>query len=221
MKASRKAKNPNRGVVVSRGGRPSIIPDVRSVIRDAALGLFGERGFEASSIGDIATAAGVAKANVLYHFGSKEELWREAIDALFAEVDAFFAEHWPMNPDRSLAQLAEAVTIYLEACQRWPAYVQIYNLEGHADSWRTEWLADRHLRRHIESSRRFFNSYIAAGILPDIDPLYLQNMVAGGGQLMIGQYRLWRRAARTDATARDFAAAYVEALIAVMARPPA
>jgi len=102
----------------NRGGRPSIIPDVRSVIRDAALSLFGERGFEASSIGDIAAAAGVAKANVLYHFGSKEELWREAVDALFAEVDGFFAEHWPTDPKRSLAQLAEAVTVYLEACQR-------------------------------------------------------------------------------------------------------
>jgi len=75
------------------------------------------------------------------------------------------------------------------------------------------------LRRHIEASRNFFNDYVAAGLLPDIDPLYLQSMIGGGGQIIIGQFRLWRRAARTDATVRDFAEAYVNALITALARP--
>lgn len=46
----------------------------REAILDAALGQFAERGYHASSIDDIAHAAGVSKALIYEHFASKEEL---------------------------------------------------------------------------------------------------------------------------------------------------
>src|SRR5215813_4115516 len=52
----------------------------RARIRDAALTLFAERGIEASTIRDIAAAAGVSSGLVRHHFGSKEAL-RDACDA--------------------------------------------------------------------------------------------------------------------------------------------
>jgi TetR/AcrR family transcriptional regulator, regulator of cefoperazone and chloramphenicol sensitivity len=52
----------------------------RARIRDAALRLFGERGMEATTIRDIAAAAGVSGGLVRHHFGSKEGL-RDACDS--------------------------------------------------------------------------------------------------------------------------------------------
>lgn len=202
-----------------RAGRPSIRPDVRNTIRDAALTLFGERGFEATSIGDVATRADVPKANVLYYFGSKEELWREAVDTLFAEVDHFYAERLLGDLELSLAGLAHSVRIYLEACRKWPAYVQLSNLEGHADTWRMRWIAERHLRRHIASARAFYLRLMRAGVLPDIDTVFLQNLIAGGGQLLLGQYELWRAATGSDRTPEQFAEFYVDNLMKILARP--
>ncbi len=49
-------------------------------IRDAALRLFGDRGMDATTIRDIAAAAGVSGGLVRHHFGSKEGL-RDACDA--------------------------------------------------------------------------------------------------------------------------------------------
>ena len=49
-------------------------------LRDAALRLFAERGIEATSVRDIARAAGVSGGLVRHHFGSKEAL-RDACDA--------------------------------------------------------------------------------------------------------------------------------------------
>ncbi|MDA8315251.1 MAG: TetR family transcriptional regulator [Actinomycetota bacterium] len=49
-------------------------------LRDAALRLFAERGIEATSVRDIANAAGVSGGLVRHHFGSKEAL-RDACDA--------------------------------------------------------------------------------------------------------------------------------------------
>ncbi len=49
----------------------------RESIVAAAANIFGERGYAASSIDDVAHAAGVTKATVYYHFSSKEDLYAE------------------------------------------------------------------------------------------------------------------------------------------------
>ncbi|ASW57481.1 hypothetical protein CIK06_06430 [Plantactinospora sp. KBS50] len=56
----------------------------RARIRDAAIRLFAERGIEATTIRDIAAAAGVSPGLVRHHFGAKSAL-RDACDAYVAE----------------------------------------------------------------------------------------------------------------------------------------
>jgi len=51
----------------------------RARIRDAAIRLFAERGMDATTVRDIAQAAGVSPGLLRHHFGSKEGL-REACD---------------------------------------------------------------------------------------------------------------------------------------------
>ncbi|MDQ7908121.1 helix-turn-helix domain-containing protein [Phytohabitans sp. ZYX-F-186] len=51
----------------------------RARLREAALRLFAERGFEATSARAVAAAAGLSPALVIHHFGSKEGL-RAAVD---------------------------------------------------------------------------------------------------------------------------------------------
>lgn len=51
----------------------------RARVRDAAIALFGERGYEGVSIRDVAAAADVSPGLVQHHFGTKERL-REACD---------------------------------------------------------------------------------------------------------------------------------------------
>lgn len=60
----------------------------RARIRNAALRQFSERGFAATTMRDVATAAGVSSALVQHHFGTKGGL-REACDtyALAAYID--------------------------------------------------------------------------------------------------------------------------------------
>ena len=201
---------------IRKSGRPSLYGDAKGTIRDAALTLFGERGFNGASVADIAAAAGVPKANVLYYYGSKDDLWRDAVDTLFADVDAFYAKSWPDDSPLSREGIASRLHVYLEACQRFPAYVQLNNLEGHADTWRSRWLAERHLRRHVATARAYYERLMAAGVLPRIDPTILQNILAGGGQLMIGQYQIWRITLQTDATPADFARKYVDNLLQLL-----
>lgn len=63
-----------------RAGRPRTYDDAQGMMTKAALSPFAQKGFEATSVGDISKAADLPKANVRYYFGGKEKLWKHAID---------------------------------------------------------------------------------------------------------------------------------------------
>lgn len=54
-------------------------------IRDAAIGLFGEHGFRATSLKSIAGEAGVSQALIIHHYGSKQGL-RTACDQYVTDL---------------------------------------------------------------------------------------------------------------------------------------
>ncbi len=204
--------------LAKRMGRPSLYADARGSIRTAALGLFAERGFDSTSFGDVAVLAGVPKANVLYYFPTKDALWKEAIDAQWQEVDAFYEARRLFVIPATREGLAMFVATYLEACRRFPPYVQIPNLEGHADTWRTRWIAERYLRRHIELMHKYQRRLIEACVIPEMDSVIFQTILAGGGQLLIGQYQLWRIAIGSEDSVEDFIQSHVAGLMRLLDR---
>ncbi len=71
MPAPRPARRPSATDALSQ--------DTKSRILDAAESLFTEHGFEATSLRQLTTAAGVNLAAVNYHFGTKEELFQAVL----------------------------------------------------------------------------------------------------------------------------------------------
>jgi AcrR family transcriptional regulator len=69
---------------VARTGRRPGNQDTREAILGAAREAFADRGFDAASIRSIATAAGVDPALVHHYFGTKDQLF---LDAMQAPVD--------------------------------------------------------------------------------------------------------------------------------------
>jgi AcrR family transcriptional regulator len=57
----------------------------RAAIVEAALALFREHGYDATTMRDIAARAGVSTGNAYYYFGSKEELVQEFYELSHAE----------------------------------------------------------------------------------------------------------------------------------------
>lgn len=71
--------------------RTNGLPYDADSLTDVALGVFRERGFDATSIVDIAKAAGLTKSSLYHHVAGKEALLERglerALDALFAVLD--------------------------------------------------------------------------------------------------------------------------------------
>lgn len=68
-----------RAATAARRGRGE---ESRQRLIDAATELIGERGYRATSVGDICRRAGLAKTALYHHFGDKEGLLAAVLDAL-------------------------------------------------------------------------------------------------------------------------------------------
>ncbi|MFF3560976.1 TetR/AcrR family transcriptional regulator [Streptomyces sp. NPDC002574] len=89
--------------------------DTKAEIRQVAIELFTEQGYEATSMREIAERLGITKAALYYHFTSKEDIVRslftdhlDALDSLVA-----WAREQPPGPDlrtRAVDRMVDLVT---------------------------------------------------------------------------------------------------------------
>ncbi len=74
-------------------------PSRRQLILDTARAAFAERGYDGTSVGEIAGSIGVSKSAVSFHFPSKEDLLVALVEPFFAEMDELFdpqpSPSWP------------------------------------------------------------------------------------------------------------------------------
>ncbi|WP_035736655.1 TetR/AcrR family transcriptional regulator [Glycomyces arizonensis] len=83
--------------------------DTRAEIRDVALELFTEQGYEATSMREIAERLGISKAALYYHFKSKESIVGGFFDSYLEAIEGVLerAESQPPSPERSAALVSE------------------------------------------------------------------------------------------------------------------
>jgi AcrR family transcriptional regulator len=75
--------------------------DTREQIRQVALELFAEQGYEKTSLREIAERLGVTKAALYYHFKTKEDIVTSLFEDFHAEVDTMmdWAREQPPTPE--------------------------------------------------------------------------------------------------------------------------
>ena len=86
--------------------------DTRARLRQLALQLFAEQGYEKTSLREIAERLGVTKAALYYYFKSKEDIVRSLVEDYMAEIDDLIT--WAKDQPRDAATRAEIVSRYLD-----------------------------------------------------------------------------------------------------------
>lgn len=105
----------------------------REAILDAAEHLFAERGYEATSLGDVGRIAGVSRATPGYFFGSKADLYRAVLERCFAEVRSAVRsgrERARARQHAPEAVLAGAVSEYHDFLAARPNFVRLIEREA-------------------------------------------------------------------------------------------
>lgn len=88
----------------------------RDELLTAAIDAFVDRGYEGTSVADLANATGLSKAAFVYHFSSKEALLFELATPLLDDLDAVIDRHEQAR--RSPARTEAALADYLDALCR-------------------------------------------------------------------------------------------------------
>ncbi|MBV9559912.1 MAG: TetR/AcrR family transcriptional regulator [Bradyrhizobium sp.] len=89
----------------------------RTAIVKAARRIFGERGFAAATINDIAASARVAKGAVYHHFSTKEALFEAVFELVSLELVSELDRIARAEKD-PLAAMAAGTQAYFAACSR-------------------------------------------------------------------------------------------------------
>jgi len=100
-----------------------------AAILASARTLFAERGFEATSIDDIALAAGVAKGAVYHHFPSKEAIFVDVLDGVQKAVAATEPPDTVLRITDPVELIGAAVLHYLTTVSE-PATRRILLIDG-------------------------------------------------------------------------------------------
>lgn len=121
------------GEIRSRDGERS-----REAILAAAERLFAERGFEATSLTDVGSAAGLSRGTPSYFFGSKDGLYEAVLERAFEARDLATAEafrplrEWCAAPGGAgslRAALAASAAAYMEFLAGHPSFQRLVQRE--------------------------------------------------------------------------------------------
>ena len=163
---------------VQRNGRKRN-PQRELRILDAALDLFGRKGFEATTVSAICEAAGVSEATLYEYFESKEQVLF-SIAELYTRRELERLEGlrgYIRNPREKLRVVIQA---YLEFYERNPLYTSVALLTLKANRNFIQSAAYEVVRKASRPILEAFQEGVEAGIFrSDIDGPLVRNMVLG------------------------------------------
>jgi TetR/AcrR family transcriptional regulator len=196
----------------ARTMRPSADP-TRERIVAAALDLFSERSFEGATTREIAARAGVTQPLLNYHFRSKDELWRTAVDGLFESLsEALAARTAGLQGVDEFTVMRLLVREFIFFSARHPQVHRIITQECKTDGPRMDWLVERHIRPLFEATTERLARLVEQGLLPDIAVEHLYYIITGAGPTMFVLGPECRRLAGVDPTDSAVVEAHADAV---------
>ena len=185
-----------------RKGRPGY--DMETVLQ-ISVGVFTERGFDGTSMNDLAAALGVSKSAIYHHVSSKEELLRIALDRALDGLHSVVTETQELQApavDQLEFLVRGSVRVLLE---RLPYVTLLLRVRGNTL-----------VERRALSRRRKFDSFTASlvsqaqedgDVRPDIDAAVTARLLFG----MVNSLSEWMR----PSTQRD-EDAIIDAICAIV-----
>lgn len=195
--------------VRARSRRPAA--DLVADLLAAAAVEFAAHGFDGASTRRIAERAGAHQPQINYHFASKEQLWRQTVDRLFA----LLAVAPPDGADAATG-FAAAVRRFLAFSAEHPELNRIINQEATAASARLDWLVATHLRPLHAAVGAIWREVRASGAGADLEPDEVWELITTYGALRFANAPMLARLGISAGTAPADVDAHAARLLTVL-----
>jgi AcrR family transcriptional regulator len=170
--------------VAGRRGRPG---HSRETLLDVAVAAFNERGYEATSMEELAGRLGVTKSAIYHHVPSKVELLRLSLDRA---LDALFAvtEEPGATEGRAIDRLEHVVRGSVRVlAEELPSVTLLLRLRGNSDVEREALERRRRFDRVVTDLVRAAER--EGTVRPDVDPALVARLLFGTVNSLTEWYR--------------------------------
>ncbi len=131
------------------GVRETKKKETRQAIMQAAISLFSEKGFEKTSIEELARAAGIGKGTIYGYFQTKSDI----LHAFCEDELDFLHQELTNNPDRQIPILQQMVRIYMAEFNKITENREFARLFMQ----QTAFPRDADVARHLENENNYFS----------------------------------------------------------------
>jgi len=188
--------------------------NIRELLLESAIVEFGEKGFDGASTRSIADRVDAHQPQINYHFDTKAELWRAAIDHLFAQLTEALGTVEPgTDPADAFADLTRRLVEFSAAH---PQLHQIMTHESGSLSERLTWLTETHVRPRYRELRDIWTQLQEAGIAAPIDPSLIHYVLVGAASLPYLNIAEARLLLEADPASAEVIDRHVNGLIATL-----
>ncbi len=170
--------------VVARRGRPGY--DAESLLT-AAVAVFTERGYDGTTMDDLAVALGISKSSIYHHVSGKKELLSRALDRALDSLETALrvAADDGIDPVSRLAAAVQSSVRVLVT--ELPFVTLLLRVRGNTDVERSALLRRRKI--DAEFAGMVAAAQQAAEIRTDVDPQLVARLVFGTVNSLIEWYR--------------------------------
>lgn len=221
MSVARPARARGRRVGSGKAARPRVAPaapaelDGRERILAVATRAFAEVGYEGATTAQIARDAGVTQPLVHHHFGSKDGLWRAAMDRVFANVPRFVAS----DDGDPVSALLAGIEPFVRFVAAHPEATRIVAREGATASPRLDYLVERHLGAPFREVVALLRAGQRSGALfDDVRPELVLFFMLGAGSHLFDVTAFAKRSVGVDAATTRTIDEFVGLVRAVLGR---
>lgn len=144
---------PTTGTVRRGRGRPAQEASVgRDVLLRNARKTFGTRGYDATSVREIARESGVDPALLAHHFGSKESLWEAVVEQIAEHAQPMIAATAALRSSEldAKARVDRAMEIYIDKVFEEPDIGLFFSTAATEEGARLDFLAERLVRPYYD-----------------------------------------------------------------------
>jgi AcrR family transcriptional regulator len=195
----------------ARRGRPGYDLDTLLLV---AARTFTERGYDGTSMEDLARKLGITKSAIYHHVDGKEELLRLATDRALDGLSAVMAESAAMNApaiDRLEHVVRRSVDVLVEEL---PFVTLLLRVRGNTPVERRALARRRDIDHAI--SALVAQAEADGDVRPDVDPALTARLLFG----MVNSLVEWYRPARDGASRQDLADAICKIAFSGLRQPP-
>jgi len=199
-----------------RGRRPAAADlDMRERLLASATQLFGEQGIAATTMAQIAEAAGVTSAMVHYYFKTRDQLIDVLIDERFVPLREGLGEIFVEHRDDPVAALTALAQRFLAVGQRYPWFPPLWVRDVISEGGvLRQRMLERLGREHQEKAHTAIARWQREGRLnPALEPSLLFQSLMGLTLLPLATSQMWRGDAEKPRVGVEEIARHAVALI--------